>query len=450
LARAGRSVVVYESGSTVGGGCRSAELTVPGLVHDVCSAIHPLAAVSPFMRSLPLAELGVEFVHPEVPFAHPLDGGRSGVMARSLDETAAGLGPDERAYRRLMEPLLRSADVLIDELLRPLHVPRHPVALARFGGRGLLPMTALARRLKTNEARGLLAGAAAHSMLPLTRPPTAAFGLMLSLLAHVVGWPAIKGGSQKLADGMAQHLRSLGGEIAVDTPVTTLDDLPRARAYLFDTSPRAMVRIAGNRLPDSYKKRIARFRLGAGVFKIDYALNAPVPWTNHACGRAGTVHVGGSMQHVAAAERSVYRGEHPDQPFVLVAQQSVFDHSRAPAGTHALWAYTHVPNGSTVDMSERIDAQIERFAPGFRETIVARNTMTPADLERHNANYLGGDINGGRQSLWQQFVRPTKPVNPYATPADHIYLCSSSTPPGGGVHGICGSLAATLALKRTL
>jgi phytoene dehydrogenase-like protein len=395
-----------------------------------------------------MAQLGVEFAHPEIPYAHPLDGGRAGALHRSVEETAAGLRADAKAYTRLMEPLVESGRELNDELLGPLHVPRHPIALAKFALRGALPATMLARRLETAEGRALLAGAAAHSMLPLTWPPTAGFGLMLAVLGHLVGWPAIKGGSQRLADGLADHLRALGGEIVLDTSIASLGDLPRAGVYLFDTSPRAMVRIAGDRLPDSYRKRVDRFRLGSGVFKIDYELNAPAPWTNDSCSRAGTVHVGGSLEQIATSERAMFDGKHSDDPFVLVAQQTVFDDSRAPAGTHALWGYCHVPNGSTVDMTERIDAQIERFAPGFRDTVVARSTMGPADMERHNANYIGGDINGGRQSLWQQFVRPTKPIHPYATPAKDIYLCSASTPPGGGVHGMCGSLAAKLALKR--
>jgi phytoene dehydrogenase-like protein len=420
----------------------------PGVRHDVCSAIHPLALASPFMRTVPMARLGVEFAHPEIPFAHPLEGGRAGALYRSVEKTAAGLGVDAKAYKRLMEPLVAFGQKLNDELLGPLHVPRHPIALAKFALRGGFPATMLARTLTTHQGRALLAGVAAHSMLPLTWPPTGGFGLMLALLGHIVGWPAIKGGSQQLADGLADHLRELGGEIVLDTPVESLDGLPRARVYLFDTSPRAMARIAGDRLPGSYKKRIARFRLGSGVFKVDYELNAPVPWANDACRRAGTVHVGGSIEEVAASERAVFRGKHPDDPFVLVAQQSVFDDTRAPAGTHALWTYSHVPNGSSVDMTERMTAQIERFAPGFRDTIVERHVMTPARMETHNANYIGGDINGGRQTLWQQFVRPTKPINPYSTPAPDIYLCSASTPPGGGVHGMCGSLAAKLALKR--
>ncbi|MGH2809245.1 MAG: phytoene desaturase family protein [Actinomycetota bacterium] len=449
IARAGRSVAVFEAASTVGGGCRSAELTEPGITHDVCSAIHPLALASPFMRTVPMKDVGVEFAHPEVPFAHPLDGRRAGALYRSVEETAANLGDDAKAYTRLMKPLVESGHELSDELLGPLHVPRRPLTLARFALRGAFPATMLAKRLKTDEGRGLIAGVAAHSMLPLSWPPTGGFGLMLALLGHLVGWPAIKGGSQRLSDGLARHLNDLGGEIVLDSPVTAIGDLPTARAYLFDTSPRAMVEIAGDRLPHSYKKRIERFRLGAGVVKVDYALNAPVPWANDACRGAGTVHVGGSIEQITASERAVFKGGHPDDPFVLVAQQSVFDDTRAPAGRHALWAYCHVPNGSDIDMSDRIESQIERFAPGFRDTIVARGVMTASDMEDHNANYIGGDINGGRQSLWQQFVRPTKPIRPYSTPADDIYICSASTPPGGGVHGMCGYLAARLALKRT-
>ncbi|MDP9069078.1 MAG: NAD(P)/FAD-dependent oxidoreductase [Actinomycetota bacterium] len=451
VARAGRSVLVLESSDRPGGGCRSAELTLPGFVHDVCSAIHPLAVASPFLASVPLERLGARVVQPEIPLAQPLDGGRAALLRRSVDETAAGLGADAKAYRRLMGPLVRSADALVPELLGPFRVPRHPLAMARFGLNGLRSATSLfGSRFEGDAPQALLGGAAAHAMLPLERPPTAAVGLLLGMLAHAVGWPVIEGGSQKLVDALVSYLRELGGDIETGDAVTSLAQLPTSKAVFFDVSPRQMLAIARDDLPPRYARRMARYRHGPGIFKLDWALDGPVPWSNRDCGRAGTVHVGGTLGEMAVSERAPWEGRVPERPYVLVGQQSVCDPTRAPAGKHTLWAYCHVPHGSTVDMSERIEAQIDRFAPGFRDRILGRSSMSPAEMEAYNPNYVGGDITGGVQDLRQTFARPAARVNPYTTPNDRLYICSASTPPGGGVHGMCGYHAARAALTRAL
>jgi phytoene dehydrogenase-like protein len=449
LARAGRAVRLLEAGPTVGGGMRTAQLTLPGFRHDVCSAIHPMAAGSPFFAGLPLAEHGLAWIHPVAPLAHPLDGGTAAMLERSFEATGATLGPDAGAWRALMEPLARAWPGLVGDLLAPLHLPRHPVALAGFGLQALRSARRLAEaRFAGEPARALFAGIAAHSMLPLEAPLSAAVGLVLGAAGHAVGWPLPRGGSQSIADALASLLRSLGGEIVTGAPVTTLEDLPTARALLLDVTPRQLLRLGGHRLSPRYRCSLARYRYGVGVFKIDLALDGPIPWVAAACARAGTVHLGGTLAEIAAAEAAVARGEHPERPFVLLAQQSLFDDSRAPAGKHTVWAYCHVPHGSTVDMAERIERQIERFAPGFRERILARHVLSPAALEAYNANYIGGDINGGVQDLRQLFTRPTARLVPYATPARGLYLCSASTPPGGGVHGMCGHHAARVALHR--
>jgi phytoene dehydrogenase-like protein len=450
LARASRSVLVLEAKDTVGGGCRSAELTLPGFIHDVCSAIHPLGLASPFMRGLPLEEHGLEWVQPSAPLAHPLDDGTAVVIERSVaaTATAANLGRDARAYRALMGPLVRDWPKIGLNLLGPLRFPRHPIALARFGLKALLPASLLAGMVFREErARAVFAGMAAHSMLPLDRAPTASFGLVLGALAHLVGWPVARGGSQQIAGAMASYLRSLGGEIAVGQRVESMEDIPRARSILFDLTPRQIVQIAGERLPGVYRRQLGRYRYGPGVFKVDYALDGPVPWEAAECLRASTVHLGGTLEEIAAAERAVWRGEHPEKPFVLLAQQSLFDTTRAPKGKHTVWAYCHVPHGSTFDMTERIEAQIERFAPGFGDRVLARHAMAAAEMQRYNPNYIGGDINGGVQDLRQLFTRPAISLVPYRTPAAGIYICSSSTPPGGGVHGMCGYHAARAALR---
>lgn len=457
LARAGRSVIVFEARATVGGGARTAELTLPGFRHDVCSAIHPLGVGSPFFRSLPMARFGLEWIHPSVPLAHPLDDGTAAMLARSVAATAETLGDDAAAYQRLMMPLARNWEMLADGILGPLrlmHQALHPsesLRLARFGLDAIRSARGLAERRFTGErARALLAGMSAHSMLPLEQPPSAAFGLVLGIAGHAVGWPFPRGGSQAIADALTAYLRSLGGEIVTGAPIDTLDALPPAKAILCDITPRQLLRIAGKRLPHGYARQLERYRYGPGAFKVDYALDGPIPWKAQACSQAGTVHVGGTLAEIASSERTVWQGVPPEQPFVLVAQQSLFDATRAPQGKQTVWAYCHVPNGSDFDMTERIEAQIERFAPGFRERILARHVMSSRDLEHYNANYVGGDINGGVQDLWQLFTRPVARPVPYATPTRGLYLCSSSTPPGGGVHGMCGYFAAQAALHTVL
>jgi phytoene dehydrogenase-like protein len=449
LARAGLSVRVLEAADVVGGGMRSEELTLPGFVHDVCSAIHPLAVASPFFRTLPLAEHGVEWVDPPAALAHPLDDGSAVVLERSPDAIVAGLGDDAGRWQRLFAPLVRNVGPLLEELLGPLHVPVHPLALARFAARAGLPATTLARlSFRGPRARGLFAGMAAHSMLPLARPPSAAFGLMLGLLGHAVGWPMARGGSQALADGLASYLRSLGGEIETGHRVESLAELGEPRVVMLDVTPRSLLALAGERLPGGYQRRLERYRYGPGVFKLDWALDAPIPWRAKACLQAATVHLGATLEEIAASEAAPSRGTVTERPYVLLAQQSLFDPTRAPEGKHTAWAYCHVPNGSSADMTERIERQVERFAPGFRERILARSALGPAALEAHNANLVGGDINGGAADLRQLFTRPVARLSPYTTPLPSVFLCSSSTPPGGGVHGMCGHHAARAALRR--
>jgi len=447
LARAGRSVLVVEANDTVGGGVRSAELTLPGFVHDICSAIHPLAKASPCFTELPLAAHGLEFVEPPAPLAHPLDDGTAVVLERSVDETAASLGVDADCYRRLMTPLVEGVDRLQPFLLGYRPIPRRPIFTARFGLRALRSAVGFANRFEGERAKALFAGLAAHSIQDLNRSPTASFGLVLALFGHAHGWPLVRGGSQQLADALASYLRSLGGRIELGLRVASTDELPKARVTVLDVTPRQLIRLAGHRLTGRYLRALRRYRYGPGVFKVDWALDGPVPWTAEGCARAATIHIGGTLTEIAASESAVARGEVAERPFVLVAQQSRFDETRAPAGRHTLWAYCHVPHASSEDMAERIEAQVERFAPGFRELIVGRSAWGPAEIERHNENYVGGDINGGVQDLRQLYTRPVARLNPYSTPVDGLYICSSSTPPGGGVHGMCGYWAARSALK---
>jgi phytoene dehydrogenase-like protein len=452
LARAGHSVLVLEAERTAGGGCRSEELTLPGFVHDVCAAIHPLGAASPAFAGLPLADHGLEWVHPEAPAAHPLPDGSAAVLERSLEATAEALGPDAGAWRRVVGPLVRDWDALTDSILGPmLRVPRHPVTMARFGLRAVVPAKTLARRLFDGDAgRGLFAGLAAHAILDLGSPLTSSFGLTFAASGHAVGWPAAKGGSQKVADALVSYLRSLSGEVETGCRVASLADLPPARAVLFDLTPRQVAAIAGDRLPARARRRFTTYRYGPGSFKIDYALDGPVPWKADECGRAGSVHVGGTLDEVVAAERDVAQGRHPQRPFLLTSQPSRFDPTRAPAGKHTFWAYCHVPRGSTVDMTAAIEDQLERFAPGFRDLVLARHTMFPADLERHNANNVGGDVAAGSHGGLQLVARPRLALDPYRLPIQGLdaYLCSASTPPGAGVHGMCGWWAARSALRR--
>ena len=450
LARAGRSVQVIEAKDTIGGGARTAELTLPGFKHDICSAIHPLGVGSPFFPALPLDQFGLEWIFPPYAVAHPFDDGTAAVIQNSIEASAETLGEDAGAYTRLMIPLVSDWLKILTDLLGPLPLPpRYPLAVARFGVMALLPAATLARMLfRGPRARAVFSGMAAHSMLPLTAPVTASFGLMLSLLAHAIGWPMARTGSQAIVDAMAGYLKSMGGDVITGTPVSDIDELPGARAVLFDLTPRQIVDIAGSRLPERYKRGLGKYKYGAGVFKIDYALDGPIPWTAKECQRAGTVHIGGQAEEIAASEEAVWRGKHPERPFVLLTQQSMFDDTRAPRGKHTLWAYCHVPHGSTTDMTQAIEDQIDRFAPGFRDRIIERRSISAAEMEVYNPNYIGGDINGGAQTLSQFFTRPVARWNPYTTPAKGIYICSSSTPPGGGVHGMCGYHAARTALKR--
>jgi phytoene dehydrogenase-like protein len=447
LARAGRSVLVVEGAETIGGGTRSAELTEPGFVHDICSAVHTLTAGSPFFAELPLAEHGLEMIHPPAPLAHAFDDGTALMLERSVDETAAGLGADGDKYRRLFEPLVRDQGRLVPFLLGPRPLPRHPFAAARFGLLGMRSAVGLTRRFADDRSKALFAGLAAHSIQSLRRSPTAAFGLVLGLLGHVYGWPVARGGSQSIADALASYLRSLGGEIETGRRIESVDELPRTSLTMLDLTPRQVVRVAGHRLPNRYLRALRRYRYGPGVFKLDWALDGPVPWRAEACARAATVHVAGTVDEIVESEDAVWQNRVSDRPFVLLAQPSLFDETRAPAGKHTLWAYCHVPNGSSIDMTERIEGQIERFAPGFREQIRARRTWNALDMEAYNPNYVGGDINGGVQDLLQLYTRPAIRLNPYATPVEGLYICSSATPPGGGVHGMCGYLAARSALR---
>jgi phytoene dehydrogenase-like protein len=453
LAAAGLRVHVIEGAATPGGGCRTEELTLPGFRHDVCSAAHPLALASPFFRRFGPAARGVRFAHPEVVYAHPLDGGRAAVVTRSVTDTAAGLGPDAAAYQRLMRPLADGGNAVADAVLSSMRRPPGysgvlaAGALAAYARLGLRSAAAVARRFQTEEARGLFAGVATHAMLPLTAPPTAGVGLLLGSLAHTVGWPVVAGGSARLTDAMAEAVVTAGGQVETGHWVRSLAELPAAPAVLLDVSPRALLAMAGERLPASYRDALARFRYGAGICKVDFALSGPVPWQNESARRAGTLHLGGGFEEIAAGETEVARGEHPKSPYVLVVQAGVADPGRAPRGQHALWAYCHVPAGSTVDMTARIEAQIERFAPGFTDLVLARHTRTAAQEEAMNPNYVGGDIACGAQTVRQVLARPVARWNPYRTPLRGVYLCSSATPPGPAVHGRCGELAALTALR---
>lgn len=449
LARQGVQVTVLEAGRTPGGGCRSAELTEPGFIHDICSAIHPLAIGSPFYATLPLQDHGLEWVTPPVAFAHPLDGGRAAALEGSVEHTAGSLGDDGAAYRKLMGPLVEGTDKLGRDVLGPLRLPRHPLLMARFGLGAIRSAKGLVRRFSDPRARALMGGLAAHSMLDLDVPITGGVALIEAMYAHSFGWPFPAGGAQRLIDALVAHLEGLGGKMECDHPVHSLSELPPDHAIVLDVTPRGLLEIARDRLPHRYTKALQRFRFGPGVFKIDLALDGPVPWAAPECARTATVHVGGTFEEIAASEAEVIAGRHPERPFVIAAQHTLFDPSRAPDGRHTLWAYCHVPSGSNVNMTDAIEGQIERFAPGFRDRIVARSEMAPADFESYNQNYVGGDINGGMQDLRQHFARPVARVVPYTTPLKDVYICSSSTPPGGGVHGMCGYWAAGAALRRS-
>lgn len=450
LAREGLSVLILEAQETIGGGARTEELTLPGFHHDVCSAIHPMGVVSPFLSALPLAAHGLSWEFSPSAIAHPLDDGTAVTLEQSVDATAARLGSDADAYRALFGPFARNASALFDEILRPIRlVPRHPVLLARFGLAGLRSAQSLAGRFRTTHARALLGGCAAHSFIPLEWAGSASFGLALILAGHATGWPAAKGGSVAITHAMERYLRSMNVEIRTRTPVRTMRDIPASRAVIFDLTPRQLANIAGDALPPRYVRRLRRFRYGPGVFKVDYALDGPIPWKAAECTRSATVHVGGTFEEIAEHEAAIWNGRTTDRPFVLVAQQSMFDASRAPEGKHTGWAYCHVPHGSTEDMAERIERQIERFAPGFRDRILARHALNTVQYEAHDMNFVGGDIAGGANTLLQVLARPFLRRDPYATPNPRLYIGSSSTPPGGGVHGMCGYWAARSALRRT-
>jgi phytoene dehydrogenase-like protein len=449
LARAGASVRVVEAADEVGGGTRSAELTLPGFTHDVCSAVHPMGILSPFFRQLPLADHGLVWRRPRASVAHPMPDGRAVMLYRSLERTAEGLGRDARAWARLVGPFLDDPHALLADLMAPLRLPDHPLRMLRFGLRGGFSANRLARLCFRGErARALFAGCAAHSVLPLTRPLTAALGVLFAITAHVEDWPVAEGGSHAIARALASHLRRLGGEIETGRRIESLGQLPPARVVLFDTSPEELAKIAGDALPPGYRRRLGRYRYGPGVFKLDWALDGPIPWRDPACREASTVHVGGTLEEVCASERDMYRGRHSERPFLILCQQSEVDATRAPAGRHTGYAYCHVPHGSTVDMREAVERQVERFAPGFRDRILARHAMNTADFERYNPNYRGGSVTGGVADALQLWNRPVTRLDPYSTPNPRLFLCSAATPPGGGVHGQCGYWAARSALKR--
>ena len=451
IASAGRSVLVMEAGDTVGGGIRTRELTLPGFHHDVCAAIHPLGLASPFFRSLDLESYGLEWIHPDVPLAHPLDDDEAVLLHRSVEDTARGLGFDKQAYTDLVGPFVPRWKELVYELLKPLGPPRHPLPLMRFGPLAVRSALSLAmKRFRGVRARAMFAGNSAHSILPLDRASSAAFGMMMSILGHAVGWPLASGGSQAIAKAMTLMLTSMGGEIKVASPIRTLNDLPSAKVILFDLTPKQLHEIAGNEFPESYKKRLLSKKHGPGAFKLDWALDSPIPWSDSSCARAATVHIGPTIEDVTLSEHTVWQGASPDKPFVLLAQPTLFDPGRAPVGKHIAWAYCHVPNGCQADMTERIENQVERFAPGFRDTVICQHVMFPSDMQSYNPNYIGGDIVGGIQSFEELFVLPLGRLRAYSTPRKGIYICSSSMPPGGGVHGMCGHLAARRAIKDLL
>jgi phytoene dehydrogenase-like protein len=448
LQQRGLSVLLLEARQTIGGGMRSAELTLPDFVHDVCSAVYPMAAVSPFLNTLPLEAHGLKYIYPPMAAAHPFDGGKAALLGGTVDETARALGKDEGPYLSLIGSLVRDWPQIAGDVMGPQPCwPRYPLKMAKFGWHALSAATALAGRWRTKEARGLWAGMAAHSMLPLTHLTTSAIGLVLLAAAHIKGWPVAKGGSGSIANALSSYFVSLGGKIETGVEVRSLAQLPSSRAVLLDLTPRQLLRLGGHRWSSLYKWQLERYRYGCGVFKIDWALDGPVPFAAEGCRAAGTVHLGGELEEIRQAEAMVWKGGHAEKPFVLLAQQSLFDPSRAPAGKHTAWAYCHVPAGSTEDMTTRIESQVERFAPGFRDRILARHTLNSVSMEVYNPNFIGGDIGGGVVDIRQIFARPVLRRSPYRTSEKGIYICSSSTPPAGGVHGMCGYHAAHRALK---
>ena len=442
----GLSVLLIEGKPTIGGGLRTAQLTLPGYLHDICSAVHPLAVASPFFETLPLHDHGLEYIFPEVAAAHPFDNGTAALLKGSVADTAALLGADEQAYLKLMQPIVNNWPSIAPDVLAPLHFPKHPIAMAQFGLSALTAATHLAKRFKTAEAKGLLAGMAAHSIQPLSNLTTSAVALVLMTAGNLKGWPIPKGGSNQIANALASYFVSIGGKIETNFYVSSLNQLPSANAVLFDVTPKQLLNIVGHRFSSIYKWQMERYRYGMGVYKIDWALDAPIPFTADECKKAGTLHLGNTLDEIALGEQQIWNGKHPEKPYVLLAQPSILDASRAPEGKHTAWAYCHVPNGSEKDMTTIIENQVERFAPGFKATILARHTMNCAQMEEYNPNYIGGDINGGVIDIGQLFTRPVLRASPYKTSARGLYICSSSTPPGGGVHGMCGYYAAKRAL----
>jgi phytoene dehydrogenase-like protein len=447
IQQAGLSVLLVEAKETIGGGMRSAELTLPHFVHDVCSAIHPLAVCSPFLKALPLEKHRLEFIDPPIAAAHPFDDGSAAVLYKSIEQTAKALGEDEGLYRKLIEPVVNDWPRIIADVLGPLHFPKHPFDMVGFGLKALRSAKHVSKTFRSKKARGLWAGMSAHAIQPLSNAATAATGLVLMSAAHVKGWPMAKGGSQSIADALASYFHSIGGTIETDFYVDSLSKLPSAHAVLFDVTPKQLLKIAGYEFSSIYKWQLNRYRYGMGVFKIDWALDGPIPFKASECREAGTIHLGNTFEEIATTEQLTSEGKHPEKPFVLLVQQSLFDASRAPRGKHTAWAYCHVPNDSEVNMTGQIEKQVERFAPGFKDRIIGRHVMNTAQLEEYNANYIGGDIVGGIMDLGQLFTRPALRLSPYKTSAKGIYICSSSTPPGGGVHGMCGYHAAKKALK---
>ncbi|MEX0609804.1 MAG: NAD(P)/FAD-dependent oxidoreductase [Balneolaceae bacterium] len=449
LAQEGLRVKILEASSTIGGGTRTQELTEPGFFHDVCSAVHPTAVSSPFFRSLNLENHGLEWIHPKYPFAHPLEDGKAMVISKSLEKTLATLGKDSKNYRQLYKEFIEHWDLLSEDVFGELRIPKHPLITARFGWYGMFSAKLLSNSMfDLAGTKALFAGCAAHSILPLNKAFTASFGLVLGASAHAVGWPFAKAGSASVTKALAKVFESLSGAIETEIEVTSLSQLPSSKTILFDLTPLQISRIAGDKLPSSYKNKLHRFKYGPGVFKMDWALSEPVPWINEKCKEAGTLHLGGTFEEIADSEITAWKGEHHEKPYVLLSQPSVFDESRAPKGKHTLWAYCHVPNGSEKDMSEAIENQIERYAPGFRDTIISKKTMNTRQMETYNPNYIGGDINGGAQIMRQLFGRPVLKWNPYKIPVEGMYICSASTPPGGGVHGMSGFNAAQSVLKN--
>jgi len=448
LQKAGLRILLTEAASTIGGNMRSAELTLPGFIHDIGSAIHPMAAGSPFFASLPLNEFGLEYVFPKYAAAHPFDDGTAAVFESSLHKTSVGLGVDSDAYNKLFSRLVNEWPTIDTDVLGPFRIPNHPLAMAHFGMKALLPAETLARTyFRGEKAKGLFAGMAAHGLLPFSKIASSAAALVLMILGHQKGWPLVKGGSQQLAQALAAYFVSIGGQIQTGFRVEKLMDLPGARAVVLDLSPKQALQIAGHSFSSSYQHQLKKYRYGMGVYKIDWALDAPIPFTAASCTQAGTIHIGNSYAEIASNEQLTANGQHPEKPFVLLAQQSLFDPTRVPAGKHTAWAYCHVPNGSVQDMRMAIEKQVERFAPGFRERILATHTMNTKEMEAYNPNNVGGTINGGVQDIRQLFTRPALRLSPYRTSAKGIYLCSASTPPGGGVHGMCGFKAAKRVLR---